>query len=116
MRLELKNDTVLIKLEDTLDGANLRQAFPGFEFPDSMKEVHVDASMFKDSNSSIPVLIGEIVEVGPGKKTPKGKRIAPPELQPGIRVLFQIDKQIAFEQDGNTLYLVGVGNVLGLVE
>lgn len=117
MKLELKNDTLLVKFDAIAEYKNLieRARMSGLVLSVEMSDLPTIDNL--NATPTIPVLLGEIVEMGPGKPG-KEKRQMPPELSIGKKILFQVANQLAYkDRELNCVfYVIGVGNVLGLVE
>lgn len=116
MKLDLKNDTLLVHVEGKFEMLQLKDRLKDSNLilPDSVDSLTVDAY----EPEAVPPLQGTIVRVGPGGSNKEGKiRDIPEELTPGTRILFQIGNEIATrEEDGSYTFLIGVGNVLATLE
>jgi chaperonin GroES len=58
---------------------------------------------------------GEVVAVGPGARTEKGK-LTPPDVKPGDRVLFGKWSGTEVKIDGEDLLIVKESDVMGIIE
>ncbi len=118
MKMELRNDTLLVKYDSKWEMQEIekRAKASGLVLPESAYSLSVDSTT--PGYSGHPVLRGEIVQVGPGKKIKDGSRFVHPDLKVGQKVMFQVQNQIAYtdKKTSDIIYLIGVGNVLALVE
>lgn len=119
MKLELKNEAVLVKYDGRWDllCVEERAARSGIILPEALYGVDVDPTQI--SMQALPVLYGEVVDIGPGRKLTKMEgRQMPPDLAVGQKILFQVGNQITYKdkKTASTFYLIGVGNILATLE
>lgn len=118
MKVDLKNDTLLVKYNGMWETAQLASkiAESGLVLPEGVMTPSVDPN--KIGYSQVPVLMGEITQIGPGKKIRGEGRFMSPDMEVGKKVMFQVQSQIAFrdKKTSDIYYIIGAGNVLAFVE
>jgi co-chaperonin GroES (HSP10) len=115
MQIILQNDTVLVEYVGLHDAIRLEEMYKhsGLIIPDITKDWYVDPINPQGS----PVLIGMVKDKGPGIPHPKTGRICGgEEIQIGDQIMYQVNSQIAFKEDDKIFYIIGYGNVLGVLE
>lgn len=116
MRIELKNDTAIIRIKGTAERFDIQQKYPNLLIPETGADVKPGDANIEEVK--LPLMIGYIEQIGPGRIAKKGKRQIPIGLNVGDEVAFKIDKQIAWKDKvtNEIYYLIGIGNILGIIE